>query len=257
MKSKARASHEATHQTVPLEIETACEKMSMQLGFSNQRLTPHGGMALMSSFWARLDWRRKVAAALPQQPRSPNADQPVDIALGFMGGVLVCADKFSRVGQLAGDPALSEILGTVFQNNWRRKALPGGHRAVGAGWRADCPVSNGVRANARQRHQSTCIQRLHHYLNRFSSLIIRGSPDMASMISHRARSLMLRAASRGGGTGNEEYCGLHQVPRRLYRSSRDLYGSSLDLFRSPFGLQRSSHSFLGSSLHLLGSSRNS
>src|SRR5829696_3583684 len=111
MKTTTAASHEASHQTVPLKVETAHGPKSIQMEFSEQRLTPHGGMALMSSFLAKLGWRKELARALPHQPTSPNAYAPVDVALGFMGGVFAGADKLSRVGQLCGDPALPQILG--------------------------------------------------------------------------------------------------------------------------------------------------
>jgi hypothetical protein len=111
MKKASMASDEAAHQTVPLVIETATGLRSIQMGFTNQRLSAHGGLALMSSFLAKIGWRRQLAAVLPHRPTSPNAYIPVDIALGFMGGVLTGADKFSRVGQLCGDPVLPEVLG--------------------------------------------------------------------------------------------------------------------------------------------------
>jgi DNA-directed RNA polymerase subunit N (RpoN/RPB10) len=111
MKNATAASREASHQTVPLQVETAHGLQSIQLGFSEQRLSAHGGLVLMSSFLQKLGWRRELAAALPHQPTSPNAYAPVDIALGFIGGVLAGADKFSRVGQLCGDEALPHILG--------------------------------------------------------------------------------------------------------------------------------------------------
>ena len=111
MKKTTAASHEASHQTVPLKVETAQGPKSIQMAFTEQRLSAHGGLALMSSFLQKLRWRQALAEALPHRPTSPNAFAPVDIALGFLGGVLAGADKFSRVGQLCGDPALPEILG--------------------------------------------------------------------------------------------------------------------------------------------------
>jgi hypothetical protein len=111
MKKSTAASREAIHQTVPLKVETACGVKSIQMGFSEQRLSAHGGLVLMSSFLQKLGWRKVLAEALPQRPTSPNAYAPVDIALGFMAGILSGADKFSRVGQLCADPVLPAILG--------------------------------------------------------------------------------------------------------------------------------------------------
>jgi hypothetical protein len=43
VKKATAASLEANHQTVPLEIEAADGVKSIKMGFSEQRLTPHGG----------------------------------------------------------------------------------------------------------------------------------------------------------------------------------------------------------------------
>jgi hypothetical protein len=48
---------------------------------------------------------------LPHCPTSPNADDPTDVALGYVGGILCGADKLSRVAWLQSDPALSQGLG--------------------------------------------------------------------------------------------------------------------------------------------------
>jgi DNA-directed RNA polymerase subunit N (RpoN/RPB10) len=110
--STQQTSREETHQTVPLKVSTASGPRSIQIGFSDQRISAHGGLALMSAYLQRIGWRKQLAAVLPQAPRSPNAFAPVDVALGFMAGVWCGADKFSRVGHLAADPLLPEVLGT-------------------------------------------------------------------------------------------------------------------------------------------------
>ena len=55
--------------------------------------------------------RRRLRAVLPHAPRSHNADDPTDTALGFIGGILCGADKLARVAHLAHDPAVAEVLG--------------------------------------------------------------------------------------------------------------------------------------------------
>jgi len=110
--STQQTSQEETHQTVPLKVSTADGTRSIQIGFSDQRISAHGGLALMSGFLQRIGWRKELAAALPQAPSSPNAYAPVDIALGFMAGVWCGAEKLSQVGHLAADPLLAEVLGT-------------------------------------------------------------------------------------------------------------------------------------------------
>ena len=48
---------------------------------------------------------------LPHDPSSPNAYDPTDVALGYVGGMLCGADKLSRVAWLQNDPALAQVLG--------------------------------------------------------------------------------------------------------------------------------------------------
>jgi len=98
-------------QTVRLQIDTAAGCPSIRIGFTDQRLTAHGGMVLWSHFLHQKRFRHELAQVLPHDPTSPNAYVPTDIALGFVGGVLCGADKLSRVAWLQSDPAVAEVLG--------------------------------------------------------------------------------------------------------------------------------------------------
>ena len=99
------------HRTVRVEIEHRNGRRSMQIGFTDQCLTAHGGLALWSDFLTQIGWREELRRHLPHQPSSPNAYDPTDTALGLMGGILSGADKLSRVAHLASDPAMAEVLG--------------------------------------------------------------------------------------------------------------------------------------------------
>lgn len=99
-----------THQTV-IEISRASGPQSIRIGFTDQRLTAHGGLAFWSAFLHKRRVRQQLEAALPHAPSSPNAYVPTDTALSFMGGILAGADKLSRVAHLANDPAIAEVLG--------------------------------------------------------------------------------------------------------------------------------------------------
>ncbi|HUM35316.1 MAG TPA: IS1380 family transposase [Anaerolineae bacterium] len=94
-----------------LQIDTAAGCPSIRIGFTDQRLTAHGGMVLWSHFLHPKRFRHELTQALPHDPTSPNAYVPGDIALGFVGGVLCGADKLSRVAWLQSDPAVAEVLG--------------------------------------------------------------------------------------------------------------------------------------------------
>ncbi len=99
------------HQTVRLQLDTKDGSSSIRIGFTDQRLTAHGGMIVWSHFLHQQQFRRQLEEALPHAPTSPNAYRPADIALGYLGGILAGADKLSRVAWLQSDPAVAEVLG--------------------------------------------------------------------------------------------------------------------------------------------------
>jgi Transposase DDE domain group 1 len=99
------------NQTVRLDLGTKDGVQSMRIGFTDQRLTAHGGLAVWTHFLTETGLREKLTAVLPHAPTSPNAYAPADTALGFIGGILCGADKLARVAHLAHDPAVAEVLG--------------------------------------------------------------------------------------------------------------------------------------------------
>jgi hypothetical protein len=98
-------------QTVRLPIDTKDATSSIRISFTDQRLTAHGGMVVWSHFLHQKRFRRQLREVLPHCPTSPNAYDPTDVALGYVGGILCGADKLSRVAWLQSDPALSQVLG--------------------------------------------------------------------------------------------------------------------------------------------------
>lgn len=101
---------EADH-TVRLQIDTKDGAPSIRIGFTDQRLTAHGGMIVWSHFLQQKRLRHHLREVLPHDPTSPNAYDPTDVALGYLGGILCGADKLSRVAWLQSDPAIPEVLG--------------------------------------------------------------------------------------------------------------------------------------------------
>jgi hypothetical protein len=99
------------HQTVRLSIDTKDAATSIRIGFTDQRLTAHGGMIVWSHFLQQKRFRQQLRAVLPHHPTSPNAYDPSDVALGYLGGILCGADKLSRVAWLQSDPAIAQVLG--------------------------------------------------------------------------------------------------------------------------------------------------
>ena len=94
-----------------LNIDTKDRSSSIRISFTDQRLTAHGGMVVWSHFLHQKAFRKQLREVLPHCPSSPNAYDPTDIALGYVGGILCGADKLSRVAWLQSDPAVSEVLG--------------------------------------------------------------------------------------------------------------------------------------------------
>ncbi len=109
-KEQPRTHADSTHQTVTENIKLRIGKKSIQIGFTEQRVSPLAGMVS----WAGYLFKKKVpellGRMLPHQPTSPNALPPVDIALGFLAGVVAGADKLTRVAHLRADPLLPEVL---------------------------------------------------------------------------------------------------------------------------------------------------
>ena len=77
---------------------------------TDQRLTAHGGLIVVALF-APEEVSPAVARGVAHDPTSPNAYDPADVALGYVGGILCGADKLSRVAWLQSDPAVAEVLG--------------------------------------------------------------------------------------------------------------------------------------------------
>jgi hypothetical protein len=100
-----------THQTVRLNVDTKSGASSIRITFTDQRLTAHGGMIVWSHFLHQRRFRQQLRQVLPHAPTSPNAYDPSDVALGYIGGILCGADKLSRVAWLQNDPAIAQVLG--------------------------------------------------------------------------------------------------------------------------------------------------
>jgi hypothetical protein len=109
--NQAQAPRREADQTVRLPIDTKNSTSSIRISFTDQRLTAHGGMIVWSHFLQQQGFRKQLRAVLPHCPSSPNAYDPSDVALGYMGGILCGADKLSRVAWLQSDSAVSEVLG--------------------------------------------------------------------------------------------------------------------------------------------------
>lgn len=110
-KNPTRKPPQEANQTVRLPIDLKDSSSSIRISFTDQRLTGHGGMLVWSHFLHQKRFRHRLRELLPHCPTSPNAYDPTDVALGYVGGIVCGADKLSRVAWLQSDRALSEVLG--------------------------------------------------------------------------------------------------------------------------------------------------
>ena len=111
MKQNRFQSHPASaHQTVTEAIKLNTGAKTIRILPTKQKLSAHAGQATFFGFLALRKVRALVAGLLPHRPTSPNASQPVEIALGFIAGILAGADKLARIAHLRGDPVLPAIM---------------------------------------------------------------------------------------------------------------------------------------------------
>jgi hypothetical protein len=117
MKTNTQRSGQAsTPQTVTAPIKLKVGGQTIAITTTNQKISAHAGQITLAGFFQSCGVRELVERVLPQRPTSPNALAPVEIALGFMAGVVAGADKLARVAWLRGDPVLPQI--------FRLKRLP-------------------------------------------------------------------------------------------------------------------------------------
>jgi len=98
---------------VSVNVEREKGKQSIRVGFTEQRLTAYGGTILWSGFLRKIGFCEALRKVLPEPGRVHNALSPRDVALGFMAGILLGADKLTRISWLSKDEALHEVLGIV------------------------------------------------------------------------------------------------------------------------------------------------
>lgn len=111
MRNSSSALGGAAHQTVAAPIQFKTGAKSIQIGFTNQRLSPHAGSALFWGWLTATSWIETLRTALPHPlPTSNNHLLPLDKALAFLQGLLSEARKLTHVAYLRRDPLVPELL---------------------------------------------------------------------------------------------------------------------------------------------------
>ncbi|MBF8285066.1 MAG: Transposase DDE domain protein [Anaerolineales bacterium] len=110
MKKSSIPDGNSTHQTVTGFINLSTPKETIQIGFTDQKVSGHAGIATFCGF---LHWHRfqdQLAGWLPHRRVSPKAIPPADVALGFIAGILAGAQKLAHVAGLRRDVMLAPLL---------------------------------------------------------------------------------------------------------------------------------------------------
>ena len=111
-KSDQSAGTRPTHQTVASKIQFQSANKSIEIEFTDQKLSPHAGTAAFWSFLHGSGWIALLEKCLPHPlPKSNNCLQPLCKALGFIQGLLCGAKKLTHVAYLRRDPMVPEMVG--------------------------------------------------------------------------------------------------------------------------------------------------
>ncbi len=79
--------------------------------FTEKAITPWGGLVLFGGLAKQIGLEDALRKALPFNPTSPNATDPVEIILAFMAGVLVGSRRLAHIERLRWDEGVRTILG--------------------------------------------------------------------------------------------------------------------------------------------------
>jgi hypothetical protein len=100
------------HQTVARKIQFQSGHKSIQIEFTEQKLSPHAGTATFWAFLRSSGWIGVLEKYLPHpQPKSNNYLTPLCKVLGFIQGLLCGAKKLTHVAYLRRDPMVPEMVG--------------------------------------------------------------------------------------------------------------------------------------------------
>ena len=110
MKKQTKHSDVSVPQTVTNFIKVHNGQETIQIGFTEQRISAHAGLSAFAGFlhWHR--FRSVLKGFLPKRT-SPNARRVEDLGLSFMTGILSGAKKLAQVAHLRADPLLPQLLG--------------------------------------------------------------------------------------------------------------------------------------------------
>jgi hypothetical protein len=95
---------ESSHQTVTEFIKLKTSQETIQIGFTDQKVSGRAGLLTFAGF---LHWHSLgdlLAKLLPHCPKSKKTIPPQDLALGFIAGILAGAAKLTHVAHMRSEP---------------------------------------------------------------------------------------------------------------------------------------------------------
>src|SRR2546426_3026438 len=105
-----KLSDESAHQTVTEFIKLQTPDDTIQIGFTDQKVSGRAGLLTFASF---LHWHRfgdLLARVLPRFKQRRRGYQPFEYGLGFLAGILAGAKKLTHVAHLRRDVMLAPLL---------------------------------------------------------------------------------------------------------------------------------------------------
>ena len=142
MKKTTKHTDVSAPQTVTSFIKVHNGKETIQIGFTDKRISAHAGLSAFGGFLHWHNFGSVLKSWLPGRT-SPNAMPAEDLGMGFLTGVLSGAKKLSQVAHLRQDPLLPELLGIErigSQSAYSRffqsfRSAPANNQCFGGLWR--------------------------------------------------------------------------------------------------------------------------
>lgn len=133
----AKPTDESVHQSVTEFIKLQTPNESIQIGFTEQKVSGRAGLLTFAGF---LHWHRfgeLLARVLPRFKQRRRGYQPFEYALGFLAGILAGAKKLTQVAHLRADVMLAPLLAiegiasqSAFSRFFQRFTSAGGNLAT-------------------------------------------------------------------------------------------------------------------------------
>ncbi len=110
MKKLANATDESAHQTVTEFIKLKTPDETIQIGFTDQKVSGRAGLLTFAGF---LHWHRfgeLLGQVLPSFKKRRRGYEPFEYGLGFVAGILAGAKKLTHVAHLRSDVMMAPLL---------------------------------------------------------------------------------------------------------------------------------------------------